>query len=65
MRRGLLGDLHKPGTCSRPGLVASLAGTLALALAAAGCGLATPNNSGHTPTSGGTATYALPAEQHP
>ncbi len=65
MRRGLLGDLHKPGTYSRPGLVASLAGLLAVALAAAGCGLASPGNSGHTPTSGGTATYALPPNSTP
>ncbi|HEX6933201.1 MAG TPA: ABC transporter substrate-binding protein [Streptosporangiaceae bacterium] len=61
MRRGLLGDLHKPGAHTRRGLVAGLA----VALAAAGCGLASPGNSGHTPTTGGTATYALPANSTP
>jgi peptide/nickel transport system substrate-binding protein len=65
MRRGLLGDLHKPGAYTRPGLIACLAGMLAVALAVAGCGLSTPRNSGHTPTSGGTATYALPANSTP
>ncbi|MGN6679607.1 MAG: ABC transporter substrate-binding protein [Streptosporangiaceae bacterium] len=53
-------DLRKP-RASGSGLTVRLAGLLAVVLVAAGCGLAGQQKSGNTPTSGGTATYALPA----
>jgi peptide/nickel transport system substrate-binding protein len=65
MRRGLLGHLHKPGTTSRPRLTVSLAGLLTVVMAAAGCGIAGSGHQGHTPTSGGTASYALPPNATP
>jgi peptide/nickel transport system substrate-binding protein len=57
--------LHNQGTHARPRLVVRLSGLLAVMMAAASCGLSTGGHSGNTPTSGGTATYALPANSTP
>jgi peptide/nickel transport system substrate-binding protein len=65
MRRGLLGHLHKPGTYSTSRLPAGLAGLLTVIMVAAGCGISGSGQPGHTPTSGGTASYALPANETP
>ena len=53
-------NLRKPGA-SGPGMAVRLAGLLAVLLVAASCGLAAQKKTGNTPTSGGTATYALQA----
>jgi len=50
---------NKPRS-SAAGLAFRLTGLLAVALVAASCGLTTHKTGGTTPTSGGTATYALP-----
>src|SRR5260221_10048329 len=70
MRRGLrqrsmLGHLHKPDAPRRRAMAAWAAGALAGALAAAGCAASGSLATGHTPTSGGTVTYALPANSTP
>src|SRR5262245_8320439 len=49
-----------PPRSSPPGLAVRLTGLLAVMLIAASCGLTTHKTSGNTPTSGGTASYALP-----
>ena len=70
MRRGLrqrsmLGHLHKPDAPRRRAMAAWAAGALAGALAAAGCAASGSLATGHTATSGGTVTYALPANSTP
>src|SRR5216683_3313337 len=66
MRRGLrqrsmLDHLQNPDASRGRAIAAWAAGALACALAAAGCAAAAAPNTGHIPTSGGTVTYALPA----
>ena len=58
--RTVLANLSKPAA-SGPGMAVRMAGLLAVLLVAASCGLAGQKKTGDTPTSGGTATYALPA----
>jgi peptide/nickel transport system substrate-binding protein len=70
MRRGLrqrsmLGHLHKTDASRRRGMAAWAAGALLCALAAAGCAAGASPNIGRTPTSGGTVTYALSANETP
>src|SRR5258708_31759313 len=70
MRRGLrqrsmLGHLHKPDAPRRRAMAGGAAGALAGALAAAGCAASGSLATGHTATSGGTVTYALPANSTP
>jgi peptide/nickel transport system substrate-binding protein len=70
MRRGLrqrsmLGHLHEPDASRRRAMAAWAAGALAGVLAAAGCVAASSPNTGHTPISGGTVSYALPANKTP
>lgn len=62
-RHGFSGRQHGPGAGRRrvPGTAAAL---LALAVAVAGCGAGGAHGSGK-PTSGGTATYALPSNATP
>jgi peptide/nickel transport system substrate-binding protein len=69
MRRGLRqratrGHL-KPSASRGRAWAVWAAGALACALAAAGCAAAASPNTGHVPTSGGTVTYALPANETP
>lgn len=64
-QRSMLGHLHKPGGFRRPAMAIWVAGALAGALAAAGCAAGRSPSIGHTPTSGGTVTYALPANNTP
>jgi len=70
MRRGLrqrsmLDHLQNPHASRGRAMAAWAAGALACALAAAGCAAGASPNTGHIPTSGGTATYALPANTTP
>ncbi len=70
MRRGLrqrsmLDHLQNPDASRGRAIAAWAAGALACALAAAGCAAAAAPNTGHIPTSGGTVTYALPANTTP
>src|SRR5262245_23456196 len=70
MRRGLRqrsmrGHLHNPHAPRGRAMAAWAAGALACALAAAGCAAAASPNTGHVPTSGGTVTYALSANEKP
>jgi peptide/nickel transport system substrate-binding protein len=70
MRRGLrqrlmLGHLHQPDASRRRAMGAWAVGALACALAAAGCAAGASPNTGHTPASGGTVSYALPANETP
>jgi peptide/nickel transport system substrate-binding protein len=70
MRRGLrqrsmLGHLHKTNASRWRAMAAWAAGALACALVASGCAAGASPNIGHTPTSGGTASYALPANETP
>src|SRR5258707_163334 len=64
-QRSMLGHLHKPGGFRRPTMAMWAAGALAGALAVAGCAAGLSPSIGHTPTSGGTVTYALPANNTP
>jgi peptide/nickel transport system substrate-binding protein len=70
MRRGLrqrsmLGHLHKPDASRGRAVAGWAVGALAGALAAAGCAAGGAPNTGHAPKSGGTVTYALPANTTP
>ncbi len=69
MRRGLrrhwmLGQLRRAGAFGRRGLAAAVMAVV-LAAAGAGCAASGSGTSGHTPASGGTVTYALPANNTP
>jgi peptide/nickel transport system substrate-binding protein len=64
-QRSMLGHLLKPGGFRRPAMAMWAAGALAGALATAGCAAGGSPSIGHTATSGGTVTYALPANTTP
>src|SRR4029077_12953994 len=57
--RALTKNRGKPGVPA-VGLALRLVGLFAVLLVASSCGLAGQKKAGDTPTSGGTATYALP-----
>src|SRR5215472_15898780 len=63
-RHWMLGQLRRTRVFRRHGL-AAVAVAAALAMAAAGCAVGSSGTSGHTPTAGGTVTYALPANNTP
>ncbi|HEX9065449.1 MAG TPA: ABC transporter substrate-binding protein [Streptosporangiaceae bacterium] len=67
IRRGLRrhGNPGTRGIFGRRGAIGWAAGLIGLTLTAAGCGLGGSSASGHTPVSGGSVSYALPANETP
>src|SRR5579863_8157301 len=67
MRRGLRrhGTPASRAMIGRRGTLGWAAALIALSLAAAGCGLSSGKSGAHHPVSGGTVTYALPANTNP
>jgi peptide/nickel transport system substrate-binding protein len=64
-QRSMLGHLHQPDASRGRAMAAWAVGALACALAAAGCAAGASPNTGHAPRSGGSVSYALPANETP